>query len=111
HNAESARITCVPANCQGRAGCFAQAQDEKCGARQRIFGECRPNSPPAAKSRLATPAAGTPIAPQVSALPPNHSPYPRPIANRTRLAAPNKCLAQSNKSCAGGEATKKRNPQ
>src|SRR5262249_18179153 len=32
----------------------------------------------------------------------------RPIADRTLLAAPNKCLALSNKSRTGGETTKKR---
>jgi hypothetical protein len=37
-----------------------------------------------------------------------------PIAGRacrTVLAAPNRCLAENNKSCTGGEATKKRKPR
>jgi len=34
-----------------------------------------------------------------------------PIADRTRLAAPNKCLALNNKSRTRGKATKGRNPQ
>jgi hypothetical protein len=34
-----------------------------------------------------------------------------PIANRTRLAAPNKSLALIHKSRTGGEATKERGPE
>jgi|SRR6516162_1319845 len=35
-------------------------------------------------------------------------PLPWPIADRMRLAETNKCVALSNKACAGGQATKKR---